>query len=94
MKVVDAIAALQRYDLSGNGPDGVFAATPLRDIPNPVPQNFSLAAANFVSFPAISRVGELTYSVTSSAPASSPRRSSPTAACGSSTRPGPSAPRS
>jgi cyclophilin family peptidyl-prolyl cis-trans isomerase len=69
MKVVDAIAALQRYDLSGNGPDGVFAATPLRDIPNPVPQNFSLAAANFVSFPAISRVGELTYSVTSSAPA-------------------------
>ena len=64
MNAVDAIAALTPYDLFGDGPNSVFAATPLRNIPNPVPADFALAQSNFVLFPSIARVGELVYSVT------------------------------
>jgi cyclophilin family peptidyl-prolyl cis-trans isomerase len=69
MTAVDTIGNLPTFDLLGEGPNSVFAATPLRGIPNPVPPNFSLQRPNFVLFPAITRVGELVYSVTTDNPA-------------------------
>ena len=69
MTAIDTIGNLPTFDLLGEGPNSVFAATPLRGIPNPVPPNFSLQRPNFVLFPAITRVGELVYSVTTDNPA-------------------------
>lgn len=60
MTVVDAIAALPVYNAGGT-----FSELPLQGTVDPA----AVSRANFVSFPAITRVGELVYSVTSSAPA-------------------------
>lgn len=68
MNAIDAIAGLKPYDLFNEGPNSVFAATPLRNIPNPAPAGWSISQSNFVLFPSISRVGELVYSVTTDNP--------------------------
>jgi peptidyl-prolyl cis-trans isomerase A (cyclophilin A) len=63
MTAVDAMAAVPRYNLGG-----AFSDLPLRDVPDPVPPGYAVQPGQYVSFPAIQRVGELVYTVTNSNP--------------------------
>jgi len=70
LALFDAIAAeLPRYDIRATFNNAALDTTPLLGIPNPVPADFQLSAANFLHFPAVERVGELVLTVSSSDPA-------------------------
>ena len=61
MTVVDAMAAVPTYNFGGT-----FTNLPLRNVPNPVPNPFVIQPEQYVTLPAITRIGELVYTVTSS----------------------------
>jgi len=80
MAAVDSLAAVPTYNASGyygsygaavypNGENGAFTDLPIRDVPIPIPNPLVVQPAQFVSFPSVSRVGELVYTVSSSNPA-------------------------
>jgi len=63
MSVVDGLAAVPRFNFGGT-----FTDLPLRDVPTPTPSPLVIQPGQYVTFPSISRVGELVYSATSSDP--------------------------
>ncbi len=79
MTAVDAMAAVPTYNAAAyygqygsavypSGENGAFNEIPLRAIPNPIPNPLVVQPAQFVTMPAVSRVGELVHTVTSSKP--------------------------
>lgn len=65
MTVVDAIAALPRYNFSGSG--GAFASFPLRDYTEADYNSFKpVTVPNLVSIPGISRISPLAFTASSS----------------------------
>lgn len=68
MAAVDALASVSRYDARGFYNNGNFANLPLRNMPNPIPSPLVIQPDQFVTMTSIRRVGELLYSVQSSAP--------------------------
>jgi cyclophilin family peptidyl-prolyl cis-trans isomerase len=64
--LINALAAVPSFDASGLYNNRPFNELPLRDMPNPIPQNPVIRPSQFVTLPSISRAGELVYTVTSS----------------------------
>lgn len=69
MGLFDGVASLPRYDIRAAFGNGALNETPLLGAPAPpLPANYEFNASNFISFPTVTRVGELVYTVQSSDP--------------------------